>query len=1022
MSSTSALRSVARVAYITSDVILDSLSNPLLREPSFTSYHADFARTYNRHPKIQPVPHNADPLGLIESSSTLTTLTLSYDSATLNALVPHLPRVSRFPLVIHVVAQHDTSDVLALRSAMPFYFQSSSAQEAHDHALLAARIAKSERKVVVHVFSDDNSADITESSESTIQLFLDGSQSSLPPNADEINGENEAGTKQYIAYEAASSSFLSLFGRALKPYHLISSEDPLTLLISLGVPFADSQAALPAGVALLTISLLRPFPVSQILSIIPTSITRIIVLERVYKRTTKWTPLYLDVVGALQSKEDGQRPEVLSATLGLVRPTEVTSTLQTFLDGISSQTPPLLGTLPALGGVAELPHIPRHEASYTNLLSHLFPDRLEISNSPDLIATHGEAATRPEFALGQVRAQDESRSALEQSVRDLVDTPDAVDPNLHILLGKWLLAKDDVSRSKALGDEIVQSLEKGSINHPAVSRILELRSHFSVSSRWIIGSDAWSYDLGSSGLHHLISSSLNVNIILLDTQPYTTRSSTDPARRKKDAGLYAMNYGHAFVASVAVYSSYSQSLQALIEADKFKGPSVILAYLPYDSEETPALTVLKETKLAVDAGYWPLYRWDPSKDQRGEESFSLDSEAIKADLQEFLDRQTHLSQLTLSTPALASELVGSLGSELKEARKKQAQAAFDALVNAMEGPPLFVLYASDGGNAEKIAKRLATRAKARGLSVRCGTLDSVPLDDVAREGREGTTFAFVTSTAGQGEPPQNGRDTFKALNAVFARSEKPFAPEAASESATPVGLRYSVFGMGDSHYWPRPEDAVYYNKPGKDLDARLEQLGGERIAALGLGDDQDADGPQTGYKVWEPLLWKALGVDAVEITEAEPEPITNENIKIASNYLRGTIAEGLVDESTGALAPSDGQLTKFHGIYEQDDRDIRDERKDQGLEPAYSFMIRVRMPGGVCQPKQWLAMDRIADERGNGTFKLTTRQTFQFHGVIKKHLKPSIQAINRALLDTIAACGDVNRSVHLVFPFDSDSL
>lgn len=183
------------------------------------------------------------------------------------------------------------------------------------------------------------------------------------------------------------------------------------------------------------------------------------------------------------------------------------------------------------------------------------------------------------------------------------------------------------------------------------------------------------------------------------------------------------------------------------------------------------------------------------------------------------------------------------------------------------------------------------------------------------------------------------------------------------------------------------------------------------MAPIGLGDDQDADGAQTGYKIWEPTLWKAMGVDKVEVTEAEPEPITNEHIKIASNYLRGTIAEGLVDTSTGALAPSDGQLTKFHGIYEQDDRDIREERAAQGLEPAYSFMVRVRLPGGVATPAQWLAMDQISDEHGNGTLKMTTRATWQYHGIIKKHLKPAIQAINRAMLDTIAACGDVNRNL-----------
>lgn len=104
-------------------------------------------------------------------------------------------------------------------------------------------------------------------------------------------------------------------------------------------------------------------------------------------------------------------------------------------------------------------------------------------------------------------------------------------------------------------------------------------------------------------------------------------------------------------------------------------------------------------------------------------------------------------------------------------------------------------------------------------------------------------------------------------------------------------------------------------------------------------------------------------------------------------------------------------------IIPQDDRDIRESLKAQGLEPAYSFMIRVRMPGGICSAKQWLDMDRIADEHGNGTFKLTTRQTFQFHGVIKSHLKKAMQAINKSLLDTIAACGDVSKYSFPSLPF-----
>ena len=136
-----------------------------------------------------------------------------------------------------------------------------------------------------------------------------------------------------------------------------------------------------------------------------------------------------------------------------------------------------------------------------------------------------------------------------------------------------------------------------------------------------------------------------------------------------------------------------------------------------------------------------------------------------------------------------------------------------------------------------------------------------------------------------------------------------------------------------------------------------------------------------------------------------------EIIKEKSRQLRGTIAEGLADVSTGAISEDDGQLTKFHGTYLQDDRDVRPERAKKKLEKAYSFMIRLRVPGGVVTPAQWLALDKIAVTYANGTLRLTTRATFQFHGVIKSNMKRTMQAINAACLDTLAACGDVNRNV-----------
>jgi sulfite reductase (NADPH) hemoprotein beta-component len=141
------------------------------------------------------------------------------------------------------------------------------------------------------------------------------------------------------------------------------------------------------------------------------------------------------------------------------------------------------------------------------------------------------------------------------------------------------------------------------------------------------------------------------------------------------------------------------------------------------------------------------------------------------------------------------------------------------------------------------------------------------------------------------------------------------------------------------------------------------------------------------------------------------EPSRNERIKEASQYLRGTLAEGLREEITGSIVEDDQQLVKFHGMYLQDDRDLRGERSSKKMEKAFAFMLRVRISGGVLTPAQWLALDKVARDYGNGTMRITTRQTVQLHGVIKSNLKATMREIDGALLSTIAACGDVNRNV-----------
>ncbi len=136
-----------------------------------------------------------------------------------------------------------------------------------------------------------------------------------------------------------------------------------------------------------------------------------------------------------------------------------------------------------------------------------------------------------------------------------------------------------------------------------------------------------------------------------------------------------------------------------------------------------------------------------------------------------------------------------------------------------------------------------------------------------------------------------------------------------------------------------------------------------------------------------------------------------ERIKTQSNGLRGTLKESLADDFTGAIREDDQTLIKFHGMYQQDDRDRREERVAKKLEWLYSYMIRLRLPGGFLTSDQWIGVNDIANDHSTGTIKITTRQTIQLHGILKSHLRPTIQSFNLNHLDSIAACGDVNRNV-----------
>lgn len=932
--------------------------------------------------------------------------------------IPHLRRLSSYPVIIHVFLPaapfSDHSTIAALRQTGFAIIKSSSLQEAQDIAILSHSIAITSGKGVIH-FSEKSQDDLPvlqealEVIESVIPRHSPTENDSVSPdaiyrqdleehpvaadvselfttgNADIANGQStgvhanghvengEPIQGLYAAKVIQDKDLCSVLeqiflrfshesGRHYSCFEYSGPADASNVITLFGSHERDFEVALkdskPAdayyGFGLILIRVYRPWSIEAFLGAIPKEAKSIAVLEQLQHRSTKWTPVYIDVLKSCRQQPESQLSVVAYQT-GVLSSDQIPTALQLIATNLQSEVPqqnlaiglpfPALETSPV--------DQPRVENPYLKILQQLFGTKLHLLNKTIESEQYlpRELVSAPEFLLGAFISRNENRKQLLLEVSSTARHESTWGLQAKDAISKW--AANTLSGSlweEDLANNVLEFLKQQ--KDSLCQRLLLDIWMFKDEVPWIIGSESWAYDIGSSGIHHLLKSGANVNMLIIDSEPYSHKSAGNIENRKKDIGLYAMNFGNAYVASVAVYSSYTQVMHAMIEAQQFDGPSIVLAYLPFSSELDSPLKIFQDTKVAVDSGYWPLYRWSPPSATSRDPVFHLDSERVKQELKAFVDRENHLTKLARETSVISTSISHSHGSELRQLRKIKAKEAMDKLMDGLSGPPVTILFASDGGNAESVAKRLGRRGKARGLKAKIMAMDDFPFEDLSTE----KNVIFCTSTAGQGEFPQNGRDLWEALKG--------------STDTDLSKTNFSVFALGDSHYWPRKEDKHYYNKPGKDLDARLEALGGMRLTEIGLGDDQDPDGYETGYGVWEPQIWKALGADDVDADFEEPKTLTNEDIKIASNFLRGTIAEGLGDTTTGAIAESDAQLTKFHGTYMQDDRDLRDQRKSQGLEPAYSFMVRVRMSGGVCQPAQWIAMDKISDTWGNHTFKL----------------------------------------------------
>lgn len=305
------------------------------------------------------------------------------------------------------------------------------------------------------------------------------------------------------------------------------------------------------------------------------------------------------------------------------------------------------------------------ETPYLKMLDQVFQDRLEVANAVNSASVwsrdeQNPSASAPEFGYGKIVNKIQQRARFIDAVEALIKE-NKVSEEAYKTLSQWLLAvkssKSDIQAINKIADAVVSAIASVS----AADYISENKDLLYTKSNWLIGSDSWAYDLGQSGVHHVIAQGENVNMLIVDTLPYSSEVARE--QRKKDIGLYAMNFGTAYVASVAVYSSYTGVLHALMEADAYNGPSIVLAYLPQEPKSVgtvnPVFT-LKETKVSVDNGAWPLYRWNPALDAQGKEAFSLDSQRIKKDLEKFLERENHFSQIVAQHPDISQLLVSSL--------------------------------------------------------------------------------------------------------------------------------------------------------------------------------------------------------------------------------------------------------------------------------------------------------------------------------------------------------------------------
>lgn len=345
------------------------------------------------------------------------------------------------------------------------------------------------------------------------------------------------------------------------------------------------------------------------------------------------------------------------------------------------------------------------ETPYIKLATQLFGDRMVIANATGCSSIYGGTApvspyTTNRFGQGPAWANSlfednaefgfgihlgiwQRRAKLAELVKKALDS--GISAELKAALGEWLEVMNDGPGSRKASMKVRQVLENelaaGGSDREIVQQLWESNDLFVKPSIWIIGGDGWAYDIGYGGLDHVLAAGEDVNVLVLDTEVYSNTggqsskatqtgavakfAAAGKPTRKKDLGLMAMSYGYVYVASVCSGANRNQMVKAFLEAEKYQGPSLIIAYSTCINHGFNMSRGQDEGKAAVEAGYWPLYRYNPALADEGKNPFQLDSKEPTGDYKQFLMGEARYASLVKQFPDRAERLFEQAAKEAK---------------------------------------------------------------------------------------------------------------------------------------------------------------------------------------------------------------------------------------------------------------------------------------------------------------------------------------------------------------------